>query len=463
MSTMPEPYRIKMVEPITLHPPETREARLRDAHYNLFNLAAEDVFIDLLTDSGTSAMSHHQWAALMQGDESYAGSRSFGRLRDAVREIFGFEDFVPTHQGRAAEHILFGLLVRCGISVLSNAHFDTTRANVEACGGRAIDLPIPEALDPSSSYPFKGDIDIIELERQLTQIGCGYALVLLTLTSNSVGGHPVSLNNLRLVHRLCRDRGVPLFIDACRYAENCYLIQQREPGCQGRTLPSIAAEIFSLCDGFTFSGKKDGLCNIGGLLAARDPRLMQSIRERLILVEGFPTYGGLAGRDLEALAVGLREALDPSYLQHRLGQVEALGVALARAGVPVIQPPGGHAVYLDAGKLLSHLPRHQFPGQALAVALYLEGGIRSCEVGGVMLGRRRGDGKDEWPPLELVRLALPRRVYTSSHLDYVAEVAQRIARKAETLCGLQMVFEPTRLRHFSARFQPVRSVTPALG
>ena len=451
--TIIEPFRIKTVEPIRQTTESERAAALEAAHYNVFLLQAEDVLIDLLTDSGTGAMSVYQWSGMMRGDESYAGARSFAVFDRAVRDITGFAHVIPTHQGRAAEHILFSTMVRPGDVVPNNTHFDTTRANVQDRGGIALDLPAPEARQPDSAYPFKGNMDVEALERTLFENPRRVPLVMLTVTNNSEGGQPVSLENVRAVRDVCTRHGVPLFIDACRFAENAWFIKTREPGYAGCTPRAIAREMFALADGCTMSAKKDGMANIGGFLAMNDSDLALRCRTRLVLTEGFPTYGGLAGYDLEAIAVGLHEALDEDYLRYRIRSIAYLGEKLTAAGIPIVTPTGGHALYLDAKRWLTHIPQSQYPAWALSLVLYLEGGIRAAEIGSVMFGLQP-DGSERPADLELVRLAFPRRVYTQSHVDYVAEVVLYIATLADRIRGVRIVEAPPVLRHFTSHFAP---------
>ncbi len=449
MKTIIEPFRIKVVEPLRMTTREQRERILHEAHFNVFDIRARDVLIDLLTDSGTGAMSSEQWSGIMRGDESYAGAESFFRFRDVVRALTGFEHILPTHQGRAAERILFELVGGAGKVVPNNSHFDTTRANAEHSGAEAIDLPIPEARDPSRRHPFKGNMDVGKLEQLIARVGAErIPLVMVTVTNNSAGGQPVSLENLKAVRAVCDRHGLPLFLDACRFAENAFFIKRREPGQQDREVRDIVREMFDLADGATISAKKDGLVNIGGILLIRDEKLALRADALLILTEGFVTYGGLAGRDLEALAQGLEEVVQDDYLAYRIRSTEYLGEKLIQIGYPIVEPPGGHAIYVDAGKLLPHIPPEQFPGQALVCALYREAGIRSVEVGSVMFG---GEGKR--PDLELVRLAIPRRVYTQSHIDYVVEAAEQVYARRRELRGLRMTYEPPFLRHFTAKFE----------
>jgi tryptophanase len=452
--TIIEPFRIKSVEAIKFTHREERQAALREAGFNVFRLHAEDVIIDLLTDSGTGAMSAAQWGALMQGDESYAGSRSFYRFRDVVQELTGFKHVIPTHQGRAAERILFHTVLKAGDVVPNNNHFDTTRANVEVEGAEARDLVIPEGRVPGLIHPFKGNIDLVALERTLQEDGARVPLVMVTVTNNTGGGQPVSLENLRGVRALCDRFRKPFFLDACRFAENAYFVKKREAGCEARAPREIAREMFRLADGCTMSAKKDGLANIGGFLALNDDAWAEAARNALILTEGFPTYGGLAGYDLEAIARGLEEVTEESYLRYRIRSTEYLEEKLVAAGVPVLQPAGGHAVYLDARALLPHVPPLQYPGIALVNALYVEAGIRGVEIGTVMFGRQP-DGREAPPALDLVRLAIPRRVYTQSHIDYVAEAVIAVAARRDELRGFRIVEAPAVLRHFTARFEPL--------
>jgi tryptophanase len=449
-TTIIEPFRIHSVEPIAMTTRDERAQELGRAGYNLFNVPGPRVLIDLLTDSGTGAMSSAQWAGLQLGDESYAGSASWFRFRDAVRELFPFEHVIPTHQGRAAEKILFTALGGPGKTIPNNTHFDTTRANVEFSGAEALDLPIAEGLVPASSHPFKGNMDVDALRRVLSERDV--PVVFMTLTNNSGGGQPVSMANLRAVRDVCD--GVPLFLDACRFAENAWFVKLREDGYADTPVAEIVREMAALADGMTMSAKKDPLGNIGGWLALDDDALAEECRNLLVLTEGFPTYGGMAGRDMEALAQGLREAVDEDYLRYRIRSTAYLGEALDAAGIPVVLPVGGHAVYIDARALLPHIPPLEYPGQALAVALYLEGGIRGCEIGTVMFGRRP-DGTEEPALMDLVRLAIPRRTYTQSHVDYVIEVCRHVAANADDLRGLRIVEEPPALRHFTARFEPL--------
>ena len=453
--TIIEPFRIKAVEPIRMTTREERQARLEEAGYNVFLLKSEDVLIDLLTDSGTSAMSAEQWAAVMRGDEAYAGSPSFYRFEAAVKETFGFEHVIPTHQGRAAERILFASTCGEGDVVPNNTHFDTTRANVEATGAKAVDLPVPEVKRTGEALPFKGNMDVGALEKLIDDVGADrIPLCMITVTNNSGGGQPVSLANVKAVSDVCRKHGIPFYIDACRFAENAYLIKLNEEGQGDRAVIDIAREMFSLADGATFSAKKDALANIGGFLATNDGELAREEKDLLILTEGFPTYGGLAGRDLEAIAVGLREVVDEDYLQYRLASVRYLGEHISRDGVPIVQPPGGHAVYIDAARFLPHLDPLELPGQALVAELYHEGGIRGVEIGTVMFGTRDPETGEEIPgPMELVRLAIPRRVYTQSHIDYVVEMILNVWARRDEIGGLRFTYQAPVLRHFTARFE----------
>lgn len=451
MKTIIEPFRIKSVEPLRMTSRDERESLLREAHYNLFGLPSDAVLIDLLTDSGTSAMSHNQWAAVMRGDESYAGSPSYFRFEKAVRQLMPFKHIIPTHQGRAAEKILFNICGGDGLIVPNNTHFDTTRANVEASGATALDLLTADGLDPELDAPFKGDIDLDRLEDCLRENGDRVPLVMLTITNNSGGGQPVSMACIRATRQLCDKYAKPFFFDACRFAENAYLIKLREPGYAAKSPKQIVKEMFSYADGMTMSAKKDALVNMGGWLAMNDDNWAMQARNLLILTEGFPTYGGLSGRDLEAIAVGLEEVVQEDYLHYRIKSTEYMGEALLRMGVPIVRPVGGHAVYINARSMLPHIPVAQYPGQALAVELYRRGGIRSCEIGTVMFGRQK-DGSEKPADMDLVRLAIPRRVYTQSHIDYVIECFAELQEKKTEITGCRIVWEPPMLRHFTARF-----------
>jgi tryptophanase len=451
--TVIEPFRIHSVEPMRLPTRAERARALEAAGYNLFELAAEDVPIDLLTDSGTGAMSAEQWAAIQRGNEAYAGAPSFHRFRAAVTGLFPFGQVLPTHQGRAAERILFTATCGPGLVVPNNTHFDTTRANIEFTGATAVDLPVAEGLQPAARYPFKGNMDVAALERLLSERATAIPLVMLTVTNNSGGGQPVSMANVQAVREVCDRFGKPLFLDSCRIAENAWFIRTREPGYQDVAVADIIRQMAAMADGMTMSAKKDPLASIGGWLALNDDALAERCRNLQILTEGFPTYGGLAGRDLEAIAVGLREAVDHDYLRYRVRSVEYLGEALEKAGVPVVVPSGGHAVFIDARAMLPHIDPLAYPGQALACALYLEGGVRSCEIGTVMFGLHP-DGTETPAAMDLVRLAIPRRTYTQSHMDYVIEVAERVAFRAPDLPGMRIVSQPRQLRHFTARFEP---------
>jgi tryptophanase len=454
--TIIEPFRIHSVQGISFPSLEEREAALLRAGYNLFGLHADEVIIDLLTDSGTGSMSAEQWAAMMVGDESYAGSRSFYRFADAVTGLTGLPEVIPVHQGRAAEWILFSVVAGPGSVVPSNSHFDTTRANVEYQGAEARDLVIAEGRDPSFDHPFKGNMDLDALERTITEVGApSIPVVMVTVTNNSGGGQPVSLENLRGIRDICDRHGIPFFMDAARFAENSWFIKLREPGQSEHTPRQIAEEMFSLVDGVTFSAKKDGIANIGGFLAMRDPEVAAKCRNLLILTEGFPTYGGLAGRDLEAIAVGLAEVLDEGYLRYRIRSTEYLGEKCRDGGVPIVWPPGGHAIYIDAKALLPHIPASQYPAQSLAIELYRDGGVRGVEIGSVMFGVPHDDGTETSAAMELVRLAVPRRTYTQSHIDYVAEVVLSVAERASSLGGYRITEQAPWLRHFTARFEPV--------
>ena len=446
--TIIEPFRIKSVEPIRWTTREQREQLLRAAHCNLFLLSADDVLIDLLTDSGTGAMSTHQWAAVMEGDESYAGSKSFDHFKQSVQDIFGYTHVIPTHQGRAAERILFNVMCKKGDVVPNNTHFDTTRANVEYVGAEAVDLQIPEARHPETVLPFKGNMNVAALEELIGRVRRErIPLVMLTVTNNSGGGQPVSMENAKAVSAVCRKHKIPLYFDACRFAENAYFIKMREPGYAGKTPKQIAQEMFALGDGCTMSAKKDGMANIGGFLCTNDEVLARQEQNLLILTEGYPTYGGLAGRDLEAVAVGLQESLQEDYLRYRIASTAYLGNHIAEHGVPIVQPPGGHAIYIDAKAFLPHIPTNQFPGVALATELYLEGGIRSVEIGSLMFA--------EAAKMELVRLAIPRRVYTQSHIDYVVEIILRVWERRSRIKGMRLTYQAPFLRHFTAHLEPI--------
>jgi tyrosine phenol-lyase len=449
--TIIEPFRIKSVEPIRQTTREQRQKLLEAAGYNLFLVASDDILIDLLTDSGTNAMSTEQWAAVMRGDESYAGSPSFIRFRDSIQAIMGFKHVIPTHQGRAAERILFSVMCKQGDIVPNNTHFDTTRANCEFVGAEAVDLPTPEALEPSRQYPFKGNMDTTRLAELIERVG--RELVMLTVTNNSGGGQPVSMANIKAVKQICARHKIPLYIDACRFAENAYFIKLREPGYSHKTPREIAQEMFSHADGCTMSAKKDAIVNIGGFLCTNDDILAQAQKNLLILTEGFPTYGGLAGRDLEAIAVGLNEGLHEDYLQYRIVSTAYLGNHISAEGVPIVQPPGGHAIYIDARAFLPHIPPTQFPGVALAAELYIEGGIRSVEIGTLMFGKRDENGVEHPGPKDLLRLAIPRRVYTQSHIDYVVEIILEVWRRRAAIRGLKLTYQAAFLRHFTARFR----------
>lgn len=452
-----EPYRIKVVEPLRKTSPKEREEVLRRAGFNVFGIPAEKVTIDLLTDSGTSAMSDNQWAGMMVGDESYAGARNFYHLETQVSRIFGFKHVIPTHQGRAAERILFEAMVKKGDFVLNNIHFDTTRANVEVRAAKAVDLVIEEAYDPDSEWPFKGDMDVRKLKKFIEAKGAKKVpLVMMTITNNSGGGQPVSLENIKEVSQICGHYEIPFFFDACRFAENAYFIKKREKNYAKKTVLDIAQEMFSYADGATMSAKKDALSNIGGFVTLDDDPLAEKLRNHLIIGEGFPTYGGLAGRDLEAISRGLDEVLEEDYLEHRVGQVAYLAALLDAGGVPVFKPAGGHAVYILADRFLPHIPRYQYPGWALTVALYREAGIRAVEIGGVMFAKKQGKSdKEVFPQLEMVRLAVPRRVYTASHLQYVAEALIELYKNRGKVRGLRIVRESPFLRHFTARLEEV--------
>lgn len=456
MKTIIEPFRIKSVEPLFFNSKVERQAILKKAFYNPFLIQAKDVLIDLLTDSGTSAMSSNQWAGIMKGDESYAGSPSFFRFEETIQRITGMPLVIPTHQGRAAEKILFSILGGKGKYFVSNTLFDTTRANIEFSGAEGVDLLCEEGKHPSIPAPFKGNMDIAALKKFIAKKGAdNIPLCIITVTNNSGGGQPVSMQNIKEVKSICTENKIPLFIDACRFAENSYFIKLREQGYGNKSVPEIANELFSYADGCTMSAKKDAFANIGGFLAMRNEQLAQQCRNLLIITEGFPTYGGLAGRDLEAIAIGLNEVMDEHYLQYRIRSIEYLTNKLIAAGVPVMQPAGGHAVYIDAKAFLPHIPIDQYPGQALVGALYAEGGIRSVEIGSLMFGKYYEDGKLIPAQMELVRLAIPRRVYTQSHIDYVSEVIIEVFEKRNEIKGLTIIEEAETLRHFTARLKPI--------
>lgn len=455
MRTIIEPFRIKSVEPIRMTSREERENFLEKAHYNLFALDSEDVIIDLLTDSGTSSMSANQWASMMRGDESYAGSPSFDRFHKAVHHLMPFSHIIPTHQGRAAEKILFSIIGKPGKYILNNTHFDTTRANIEFTGAEAIDLVIAEGKIPNLEHPFKGNMDIERLEAFIREKGAeNIPLVMLTITNNSGGGQPVSMQNIKDTRYICMKYDIPLFMDACRFAENAYFIKMREEGYENVSVEQIVQEMFSYADGCTMSAKKDALVNMGGWLAMNNPDWAEAARNLLILTEGFPTYGGLAGRDLEAIATGLEEVIDEDYLHYRISSTQYLAQHLTNAGIPIVKPAGGHAVYIDARSMLPHINPLEYPGQSLAIEMYLHAGIRACEIGTVMFGLQY-DGTEKAAPMDLVRLAIPRRVYTQSHIDYVIEALTDINARKNELKGVKIVWQPKQLRHFSARFQPM--------
>lgn len=452
-----EPFKIKMVESINLIPKEEREKALVRAGYNVFSLKAEEIYIDVLTDSGTGAMSDRQWAAMMVGDESYAGSRSFYKLESSAQDIFGYKYIIPTHQGRGAEQVFFPLLVKKGQDVLGNMHFDTTMAHIELAGGRAVNLVHERAFDTQTPHPFKGDFDLEKLEQYIQNRGAeNIACLVVTITCNSAGGQPVSMGNMRAVKEICDQYGVRVFIDAARYAENAYFIKMREEGYGDKSIREIVKEMFSYAEGFTMSAKKDGLVNMGGLLGVKeDEELYINMRSMLVPFEGFPTYGGLSGRDIEALAVGLQEAIEESYLEYRIGQIEYLGQRLMEGGVPIQTPTGGHAVFVDAKKMLPHIPYDQLPAEVLANELYIEAGVRGVEIGSFLLGRDVETGAQLESPMELLRLTIPRRVYTDRHMDYIADALIAINKRAHTLKGLEIVYEPKVLRHFTAKLKPI--------
>ena len=456
MKTIIEPFRIKSVEPIRMSSKKSRKFYLEAAHHNLFFLQANDVIIDLLTDSGTGGLSSEQWAGVMRGDESYAGSISFQRFENSVKEITGFEYIMPTHQGRAAERVLFSILCKKGEVVPSNTHFDTTRANIEFQGTEARDLVIKEAYEPDKYHPFKGNMDVEALQQTIKEVGVDkIPLIMVTITNNSGGGQPVSMENIREISKVAKKYKIPFYIDACRFAENAYFIKMREDGYRRKSIKKIVNEMFSYADGCTMSAKKDGIANIGGFLCTNDEKLAQQEKNLLILTEGFPTYGGLAGRDLEAVAIGLKEAMNEDYLEYRVMSTKYLGDYLSQNNIPIIQPPGGHAIYIDAKSFLPHVPQEQFPGQALVCELYLEAGIRTVEIGSVMFGKTDPNTNEEiLAQMELVRLAIPRRTYTQSHIDYVIESVVNVYKRRDKIKGLKMTYQPEYLRHFTAHFKP---------
>ncbi len=459
MKTIIEPFRIKSVEPIRMSTRRSRRFFLQAARYNPFQIYANDVIIDLLTDSGTGAMSSEQWAGIMRGDESYAGSISFQRFEKTVQSITGFSQVIPTHQGRAAERILFSILCKKGHVVPSNTHFDTTRANIEYQGAEALDLVIEEGKHPMVEHPFKGNMDVTKLRDTIRKIGAeNIPIIMLTITNNSGGGQPVSMENIREVSQVAREHGIPFYLDACRFAENAYFIKIREKGYGSKSIKNIVKEMFSYSDGCTMSAKKDGISNIGGFLCTNDPLLAQKEKDLLILTEGFPTYGGLAGRDLEAIAIGLKEAMDEDYLKYRITSTQYLGKHLMEIGVPIVVPTGGHAIYIDARQMLPHIPPKEYPAWALTCELYLEGGIRTVEIGSVMFGKHDFEkGEDvTTAPMELVRLAIPRRTYTQSQIDYVIESMENLYKRKDKIVGLKMTYQTQFLRHFTAHFEPLR-------
>ena len=452
-----EPFKIKMVEPIKMLSREQRIHKIKQAKYNLFNIIAEDIFIDLLTDSGTSAMSDSQWAGIMRGDESYAGSRSYLNFEESIKNIFGYENVIPTHQGRAAEALLFSTILKPGDYVPSNIHFDTTEGNIRNNCGMPVNCVIDEGLNPASTFPFKGNVDIYKLQKLVDEVGLDkIPIAMITITNNSGGGQPVSLENIKQVYKFWKKHNVPLFIDACRYAENAYFIKLREKGYENVSIKDIAKEIFAHADGATMSAKKDGLVNIGGFITMKDNELAKRMISRLIITEGFRTYGGMSGRDLEAVAIGLQEGLNEDYLKYRIEQTAYLGESLLEQGIPIVQPPGGHAIYLDARSILPNISQEYFPGQALSVSLYIEGGIRTAEIGGLMFAYiDEKTGKTIYPELELVRLAIPRRVYTRSHLDFVVQTVKKVMDNRHTLKGLRITYQPKLLRHFTVELEEI--------